>query len=278
MRKTRFQSHLAATCHEWPDLAKVARLFDKERPRWIFRGHRQASYPLAPTLERSLDRMGIPYAEASTWEYRLHREFGRQAARFGKPVTGAFETLALMQHYGAPTRLLDWTYSFWVAVWFALENAGHEETTCVWAIDLDWFLDKNLAGLSDELRRAPSLKDRLPEALAGGSGVLVENPHQLNERLVAQQGVFVLPRTLEKSFEENLQTSLGRAPSPSRTRRFLKIDIKMKAEALRFTMLSLHRMNLGRASLFPGFAGMAEALRNRVGLESLYKGVDGSVW
>src|SRR5438093_2893211 len=36
------------------------------------------------------------------------------------------EWLALMQHYGAPTRLLDFTYSFWIALFFAFEEAEND--------------------------------------------------------------------------------------------------------------------------------------------------------
>src|SRR5216684_3693164 len=46
----------------------------------------------------------------------------------------SFHWLALMQHHGAPTRLLDFTWSPYVAAFFALERATSD--AAIWAINL----------------------------------------------------------------------------------------------------------------------------------------------
>jgi hypothetical protein len=111
--------------------------------RWIFKGHKCTSWHLSTTLERTLrDRFNIDLSEAWKWERRLSREFMRKAqGLISNPprATDYMEWLALMQHYGAPTRLLDWTYSFWAAVLFAIQDTeiGEDDSCAVWALDID---------------------------------------------------------------------------------------------------------------------------------------------
>ena len=62
----------------------------------------------------------------------LLRRFKRQYYQYStsNPEDNNFsEWYSLMQHYGAPTRFLDWTYSFFVAIFFAIEEL--EEDECV---------------------------------------------------------------------------------------------------------------------------------------------------
>ena len=49
------------------------------------------------------------------------------------------EWRALIRHYGGPARLLDWTYSFFVAVFLAMQEAKDDEHCAVWAYNVDWW-------------------------------------------------------------------------------------------------------------------------------------------
>src|SRR5262245_27031443 len=78
-------------------------------------------------------------------EIAIIREFRRRAHHYRISLPESdhyFEWLALMQHHGAPTRLLDWTYSPYVAVHFALKHASRPKDALpeVWMIDIDWCL------------------------------------------------------------------------------------------------------------------------------------------
>jgi hypothetical protein len=52
------------------------------------------------------------------------------------------EWLALMRHYGAPTRLLDWTYSLYVALFFSLAESNVKKPATVWALDTAWLRNR----------------------------------------------------------------------------------------------------------------------------------------
>src|SRR6266568_5424615 len=94
---------------------------------WLFRGHRCAEWKLETSLERTSRRCGISEVK---YERAVWREFRRHAHAYMPRVpadSDTIEWLAFMQHYGAPTRLLDFTYSFWIALFFAFEEA---DKTC----------------------------------------------------------------------------------------------------------------------------------------------------
>ena len=86
---------------------------------YLFRGQRDSRWELQTTLERYTP----PNMKASDAELRLLHEFKRRAHTYLQPQhipakDDSGEWLALMQHFGAPTRLLDVTESPYVAVYF----------------------------------------------------------------------------------------------------------------------------------------------------------------
>jgi len=52
-----------------------------------------------------------------------------------------------MQHHGAPTRLLDFSYSIYVAAYSAMESADGD--SALWAVDGLWAMDQGI-GASEE--------------------------------------------------------------------------------------------------------------------------------
>lgn len=108
-----FQKVLRASCRE--DI-------------WLFRGHRESEWPLEPTLERALQ--GHPFQRFMRAERYAIWRFQQGAHRFLEnppAIRKTIDWLALMQHYGAPTRLLDGTVSPYVAAFFAHEARTEEE-------------------------------------------------------------------------------------------------------------------------------------------------------
>src|SRR5215510_8715026 len=103
---------------------------------WAFRGERDERVPLYSSLSRYLKNFEVHPSAWPEQEARILRIFKRKAHQFltQPPATGDdFEWMALMQHHGAPTRLIDFTWSPYVAAFFALERTIGDGV--VWALN-----------------------------------------------------------------------------------------------------------------------------------------------
>ncbi|MGH9647315.1 MAG: FRG domain-containing protein [Bryobacteraceae bacterium] len=110
---------------------------DFYRQGWIFRGHRRETYCLRPSIERM-----FPSSEWAKAEYEILEEFKSKARMHLGPAQiphaeDKIGWLSVIQHYGAPTRLLDFTYSPYIALYFALRSRDTNESEYaeVWGID-----------------------------------------------------------------------------------------------------------------------------------------------
>ena len=94
-----------------------------------FRGQSDFSWPVIPSIARKgKDPIGR--------EWALHKRFRQNAGRLAsdKPATD-WEWYLLMQHFGVPTRLLDWTESPLTALYFAVEDQKSiKKDASVWVI------------------------------------------------------------------------------------------------------------------------------------------------
>ena len=111
-----------------------------------FRGHAKASYNLVPSLFR--------FPQGVEKEQALFNEYERSAAYLIGEKKNDWETLNDMQHYGLPTRLLDWTEVLGNAIAFALYDSGDDSFDSAIYL-LDPLALNALSGLK-EVKRAPS--------------------------------------------------------------------------------------------------------------------------
>jgi hypothetical protein len=231
--------------------------------RWIYRGHSRADWKLQSGLERAIARFDREGRSPAQLEAGLVRQFARRAHHYlaDAPARAAWtEWLALMQHHGAPTRLVDFTYSFYVALFFALEDSAPGISSAIWALNFDW-ADEAVRGIVGDglFNEIYNGSDRNIE----GDGTFKEffasqrkmvfgvNPYRLNQRLSIQQGLFLCPGDVSTSFEENL-VALGPLKGG-----VIKCEINMSRVQYQDCIRQLIRMNMTRTSLFPGLDGFA---------------------
>lgn len=237
------------------------------KANWLFRGQLSAAWGLKTSLERCFERQLVEGPERMALERELLREFRRAYHNYAVHVperNSVIEWLSLMQHHGAPTRLLDFTFSIYVAAYFALETASDD--CALWAVNADWAAEQSVvAMMSAGKHGAAKLRARTGEEHETVSfGVLFEPPYvksalllspfRLDERLRIQKGTFLVPGDVSSSFMANLCS----LPGHDLAENLLKVILpfRIRAEALE----RLHYMNISRTSLFPGLDGYARSL------------------
>ncbi|MEM1295853.1 MAG: FRG domain-containing protein, partial [Verrucomicrobiota bacterium] len=134
--------------------------------KWVFRGVADSSYQLVPKVGRSQK-----WAEC---EHRMLDHFSREAVALeSNTPTEGWEFLAIAQHHGLPTRLLDWTENPLVAAFFSA-NEHYDRDGVIYL-------------LKTPFRVAPGKDD--PFSM---THVARYRPHHVSTRIHAQRGLFTV--------------------------------------------------------------------------------------
>ncbi|MGM8850951.1 FRG domain-containing protein [Salinicola halophyticus] len=214
-----------------------------------FRGQADKDWNLLPSLLRQKYGMS---------ESTLLTRFKQSAAMLtaSKPLN-SFDWIFLMQHYGVPTRLLDWTENPLVALYFAVENKNTEEDAALWILrpnklnthahiddkdESDYipsFDDDEVEGYSTERVRIDKRMKLLPIAT-----IATRN----NPRIQAQLGTFTIHHNASVPIEEVGDKEHCR-----------KIIIPGDSKAQIRSDLS--NLGVNRLALFPEMESISETLR-----------------
>src|SRR5688572_9951436 len=243
--------------HSWRQFLDIIESWPGFR-NWAFRGQGDANWPLSSALSRHIVISKVCKAAWSRQESRIRRIFERKSHLHlvDPPVDDELEWLALMQHHGAPTRLLDLTWSPFVAALFALEHAKSD--CAVWAFNLSLLwnvhskhkIDGVWVGDADPREQEAFKKYYLPNRHAF---VWQGDPFRMPQRVIAQSGTFLVSSHLGLTVEQILENYPG---SGELLVQFVFDTKKMRADA----MASLYSMNITEATLFPGLDGLARSM------------------
>jgi hypothetical protein len=239
-----------------------------------YRGCGKAAYELRPSLYRH-GRLKTPDTLSELERSLMTRFRQRSIPYHSRSLTDDWETLFFMQHYGVPTRLLDWTENPLIALHFALMGAVKRPTksgksafvsnAAVWILDPVLWNRHALRHVSfgggvltpDD----DALKGYRPVPKFAGmhnQPVALYGAHN-SSRIVAQQGVFTIFGTDTKPMETAFK--LDSFP----TRCLVKITFARSViSALRISLLS---HGVTESVVFPDLEGLARETRRVFGFD-----------
>lgn len=280
------------TIKSFEDLYSLGWLLNK----WIFRGQSDSSW----TLMTKAERVGgyLELLSGADLEWLAVEKFQSEAQQYTsiRPMTSnRTDWLAFLQHHGGPTRLLDFTKSLYVSLYFALDNSYSD--AIIWAVNegkilsnLDIKIPEYLKGSHSYLRSEKIINNRGRHEIAN-LGLLSVKPVWMSQRQSSQQGIFLYPENLQSriheegksncsknvSFEENLiaefeisdelfynplvfesLTELNEDRIHS-DNALIRLIIPNERKLRIHLFAELFKMNITSRSLFPGLEGLAQS-------------------
>ncbi len=155
----------------------------------------------------------------------------------------------IMQHFGCPTRLIDWTYSPFVALYFAVDS-GYEADGIVYCFFTDALYVKNKENYP-EINFYEQFDSLLNQKIVE---CIISNFH--SERSIAQQGCFTVCTDISCDHEMQIDETLGTIANKNCFK--LRINKNVKLEFLS----RLRTVNVTGNSLFPDLGGFGKSLRD----------------
>ena len=207
---------------------------------YIFRGQGNATWSLQSTFDRSYSDKQA--ASRDTIAKELIREFYEECERYSAWRYGMDDprVLAMAQHHGLPTRLLDWSFSPYVAAYFAFSWFMFDPSINQVGNVAIWVLNRH------------EVEKKAPE----GQLQIISVQDYENNRLGSQFGLFTYLKTNESTLEEYLTSRAINLASA-----LVKVELPRSVAPTALQDLIL--MGIHHGTIFPGREGIAQTIKLR---------------
>lgn len=202
--------------------------------RFVFRGQSCEKWKLITTFDRKYG--GLAFDERQKIEKALINDFKELCITWNGKVKflnyTIVELMSVGQHYGLPTRLLDWTYSFYIAAFFAFADIENTSSHVV-----IWVIDKE------------------HEIWNAGYGVSIESVKvEENDRQKYQYGIFSLNKSPFETIEDYVEScSREHLVDGALYKIVLPVDEK------KIVLRDLEMMGINASILYRGMEGCAKS-------------------
>lgn len=224
------------------------------------------------------DKIGLKIPSNTTIRQWMHNslEYSDNEEIWPKPEF--YEIISLAQHHNLPTRALDWSYDYKVALFFAVEDIldNHDNDCVLWAFNYKVFEEKNITGKNINKKE----------------GLIIYRPeYNTNPNLNAQKGIFTfwasndylnmndatpfdkliakkiikMPQDTSGKVRFHLNGTIYEIGSEEKIFHKFIISGKLKAKILK----ELYLEGYGHERIYPNYYGVVNSMKNRVKLEKI---------
>ena len=234
---------------------------------YIYRGHADSIWNLESTLERTLGvnwtsemagKSEDHYLNLFKSKYHIYNDNEHEPK-------SKLAWLSVMQHYGAPTRLIDFTESPYIALYFALEayNPLLQRDLAIYAIDYTSIMDASLTYISKrdpefnkERADIVGIQDQLFDDFVDRFSyevVWITEPLELNARIDRQSGTFLISGDKERKIEDLLSLDMYEDVN------ILKYIVPHSMYEQIYALL--RKMNINAKTIYGDLGGLAKSIK-----------------
>ena len=285
------RAFIVTQMEHWNDIFRLNQRF---MSNFVFRGQGNAEWPLSTSLARMVSNHHPNYTDKvvpASYEQRMMDEFKWKYPSYEKgripDDNESIEWLSLMQHYGSPTRMLDFSQSMYVALFMAIDGSFFP-TSAIWSINKHVLNEKVILKYNSQKNQKIARRDEIERYIYEEATSAINDhflpqepylyltrPHLANERINRQQGLFIIPSSIEVGFENILKEYYDGDPNLNmdfeslagltaqnscgqQMVSVLKIEIP---KVLKYEISNLLRqMNITSETMYPGLDGLARSM------------------